>query len=130
MRGEPSPIVHHRIHTHRIACGVDADRRDPASDSWTTVTCRSCLGSGFVEVGLNRWIVYAPEEAAESVLLVLEGAAALIAHGRPARDLRHPMRRILAHYLEARFAGDAGLKGLKLRRFRARPWEPSNRPVP
>ena len=105
------------------------DRRDPATDAWRDVTCRNCLAAGFVEVRLNRWTVYAPEEAAEGVLLVLEGASALIERGRRPAELRYAMRKLLAHYLHARLPGDAGLRGLKLRRFRARPSDPMTRVV-
>jgi hypothetical protein len=125
----PAPVVHHRVHTHRITCAVPPDRRDPASNAWRDVTCRNCLAIGFVEVRLNRWTVYAPEEAAESVLLVLEGASALITGGRRPKELRYPMRRLLSQYLQARLPGDAGLHGLQLRRFRAHPSDPVTRVV-
>ncbi len=78
--GSTSPaLVHHRGQSNRIGCGVPPDRRDPVTDSWRAVTWRDCLAAGFVEVRLDGWAVYTPEETAESMLFVLEGAPALVA---------------------------------------------------
>ena len=121
MQEALSEVVHHAETSGRITCGVPLDRRDPRSTFWRDVTCRRCIETGFAEVRVGRWIVHAPEDKAESVRLVLEGAEALMARGRSARELRFPMRRLLIHHLEARTPDDPLVHGLNIRRFRARP---------
>jgi hypothetical protein len=116
-----APLIHHLDDPRRLTCGVPVDRRDPTSTSWRDVSCPRCLEMGYVEVRLGRWTVHTPEDAAESALLVLEGAASLIEHGRSARELRYPMRRLLGRFLQARLPGDPDLRGLKIRLFHARP---------
>jgi hypothetical protein len=103
------------------ACGAPFDRRDPTTASWRQVNCSRCLSAGFVEVRVGEWRVSAPEGKAESVLLVLEGVAALIARGRSARELRPTVRSLLVQHLESRLPDDPATAGLRLRRFRARP---------
>jgi hypothetical protein len=121
MAGSTSPLVHHLKTGRAITCGVPVDRRDPTSASWRDVNCSACLEIGFVEVRVGEWRVSAPEAKAESVLLVLEGVAALIARGKPARELRPAVRRLLVQHLEARLPDDPATARLRLRRFRARP---------
>jgi hypothetical protein len=115
-----SPAIHYKAFG-RTACGRPDDRRDPDVPTWKDVTCRSCLSSGFVEVVVDRWRIYAPEHNAERVLLVLEAAAALVKSGREPRTMRWIMRALLTQNLEARLPDDETMKGLGIRRFRARP---------
>jgi len=115
-----APTIHHRAFG-RTACGRKDDRRDPDVDSWTHVTCRACLTAGFVEVTVDRWRVFAPEHNAERVLLLLEAVAALVRSGREPRTMRWIVRSLLTQNLEARLPDDESLKGLPIRRFRARP---------
>jgi hypothetical protein len=114
-----SPTVHHRAFG-RTACGRPDDRRDPEVATWTHVTCRACLSAGFVEIVVDRWRVYAPEANAERVLLLLEAVAALVKSGREPRTMRWIVRSLLTQNLEARLPDDASLKGIPIRRFRAR----------
>jgi hypothetical protein len=115
-----SPTIHHRAFG-RTACGRPDDRRDPEVASWTHVTCRACLAAGFVEVVVDRWRVYAPEPNAERVLLLLEAVAALVKSGREPRTMRWIVRALLTQNLEARLPDDETLRGIPVRRFRARP---------
>jgi hypothetical protein len=87
-----APTVHHRAYG-RTACGRPDERRDPEVSSWAQVTCRACLGAGFVEVVVDRWKVYAPEHNAERVLLLLEAVAALVKSGREPRTMRWIVQR-------------------------------------
>jgi hypothetical protein len=79
------------------------------------------LSAGFVVVVVDRWKVYAPEHNAERVLLLLEAVAALVKSGREPRTMRWIVRALLTQNLEARLADDASLRGIPIRRFRARP---------
>jgi hypothetical protein len=115
-----SPVVHHRSFG-RTACGRPVDRRDPETTSWLHVSCRACISAGFVEVVVGAWNVYAPEPNAERVQLVLESVAALVKTGREPRTIRWILRSLLTQNLEARLPDDAGLRGIPIRRFRARP---------
>jgi hypothetical protein len=115
-----SPTVHHRIHG-RTAYGRPDDRRRPEVPSWTHVTCRACLSAGFVEVVVDRWNLYAPEHNAERVLLLLEAVAALVKTGREPRTMRWIVRTLLTQNLKARLPDDEGLRGVPIRRFRAKP---------
>jgi hypothetical protein len=115
-----SPTIHHRAYG-RTACGRPDDRRDPDVSSWTHVTCRACLSAGFVEVVVDRWRVFAPEHNAERVLLLLEAVAALVRAGREPRTMRWIVRALLTQNLEARLPDDPALRGVPIRRFRARP---------
>jgi hypothetical protein len=115
-----SPTIHHRAFG-RTACGRPDDRRDPEVASWTHVTCRACLAAGFVEIVVDRWRVYAPEHNAERVLLLLEAVAALVKSGREPRTMRWIVRALLTQNLEARLPDDESLRGIPIRRFRARP---------
>jgi hypothetical protein len=122
-----SPTVHYRAFG-RTACGRPDDRRDPDVSSWTEVTCRACLCAGFVEVVVDRWRIYAPEKNAERVLLVLEAVAALVKSGREPRTMRWIMRSLLTQNLEARLPDDESLRGIPIRRFRARAGDASRSP--
>jgi hypothetical protein len=118
-----SPTVHHRAFG-KTACGRPDERRDPEVSSWTHVTCRACLAAGFVEVVVGAWRVYAPEHNAERVQLVLEAVAALVRSGREPRTIRWIMRSFLTQNLEARLPDDERLRGIPIRRYRARPFDP------
>jgi hypothetical protein len=85
------------------------------------VNCRACFSAGFVEIVVDRWRIYAPEKTAERVLLVLEAVAVLVKSGREPKSIRWVLRALLTQNLEARLPDDEDLKGLSLRRFRARP---------
>lgn len=118
-------MVHYKA-SGRTACGRPDDRRDPEVStrdvpSWKEVNCRACLTAGFVEVAVDHWRIYAPEHNAERVLLVLEAAAALVKSGREPRTMRWTMRALLVQNLDARLPDDETMKGLGIRRFRARP---------
>jgi hypothetical protein len=115
-----SPTVHHRAFG-RTACGRPDDRRDPEVSTWRDVNCRRCLEAGLVEVVVGTWRVYAPEHSAERVLLLLEAVAALVKAGREPRTMRWIVRALLTQNLEARLPDDEDLRGLPIRRFRARP---------
>lgn len=115
-----SPTVHHGA-LGRTACGRPDDRRDPESSTWIHVNCRACLQAGFVEVVVDRWKVYAPEKTAERVQLLLEAVAALVKSGREPRTMRWIVRALLTQNLEARLPDDETLRGIPIRRFRARP---------
>jgi hypothetical protein len=115
-----SPTVHYKAFG-RTACGRPDDRRDPDVSTWKDVNCRACLTAGFVEVAVDHWRIFAPEHNAERVLLVLEAAAALVKGGREPRTMRWIMRALLTQNLEARLPDDETMKGLPIRRFRARP---------
>jgi hypothetical protein len=115
-----SPIVHHRAHG-RTACGRRDDPRDPEVSTWRDVNCRACLAAGFVEVVVAGWKIYAPEQNAERVQLILESVSALVKTGREPRTIRWILRSLLTQNLEARLPDDEQLRGLTIRRFRARP---------
>lgn len=69
------------------------------------------------------WIggkVYAPEKTAERVQLLLEAVAALVKAGREPRTMRWIVRALLTQNLEARLPDDETLRGIPIRRFRAR----------
>lgn len=118
----PTQVVHHvSAGGHRLDCGGGADRREPAGSAWPDVTCQACLKAGFVHVKTARWAVYAPESTAASVLLVLQGAEAMVAAGRRAVELRPDMRVLLFRDLGARPPDDQVLSRLSLRLFRGRP---------
>jgi hypothetical protein len=119
-----SPTVHGRAFG-RIACGRPDDRRDPEASSWSVVTCRECFQAGFVEVVVERWKIYAPEKTAERVQLVLEAVAALVKAGREPRTMRWIVRALLTQNLEARLPDDEVLRGIPIRRYRARPGMPA-----
>jgi hypothetical protein len=119
------PTVHHRAYGS-TACGRRDERRDPDVSSWTRVTCRACLAAGFVEVVVDRWRIYAPEANADRVMFFLEAVAALVKAGRPARSMRAVVRSLLTHNLEARLPDDESLRGMAIRRFRARPGMPTS----
>jgi hypothetical protein len=72
-------------------------------------------------VVVGRWKVYAPEHNAERVLLLLEAVAALVKSGREPRTMRWIVRALLTQNLEARLPDDETLKGIPIRRYRARP---------
>lgn len=115
-----APTVHYRSYG-RTACGRPDDRRDPETSSWDAVNCRACLTAGFVEVVVGEWHIFAPETNAERVLLVLEAVAALVKRGREPRTIRWVLRSLLTQNLEARLPDDERLRGVPIRRFRARP---------
>jgi hypothetical protein len=119
-----SPTVHYRAFG-RTACGRPVDRRDPEVSSWSDVTCRACFQAGFVEVVVDRWKIYAPEKTAERVQLVLEAVAALVKTGREPRTMRWILRALLTQNLEARLTDDEALRGIPIRRYRARPGMPA-----
>ena len=123
-----SPTVHHRAFG-RTACGRPDDRRDPEVSTWRDVNCRRCLEAGFVEVVVGTWKVYAPEANGERVLLLLEAVAALVKAGREPRTMRWIVRSLLVQNLEARLPDDEGLRGIPIRRFRARPGMSSSIPT-
>ena len=123
-----SPTVHYRAYG-RTACGRPDDRRDPEVSTWAQTTCRNCLGAGFVEVVVGAWKVYAPEHNAERVLLLLEAVAALVKSGREPKTMRWIVRALLTQNLEARLPGDESLKGIPIRRYRARPGLSSSAPT-
>jgi hypothetical protein len=97
--------------------------------AWAHVTCRACLASGFVEVVVDGWRIYAPEQNAERVQLVLEAVAALVKSGRQPRTIRWIMRSLLTQNLEARLPDDPSLRGIPIRQFRARPGAASSPPT-
>ena len=70
---------------------------------------------------MDRWRIYAPESTAERVQLVLEAVAALVRSGREPRTIRWIMRSLLTQNLEARLPDDERLRGIPIRRYRARP---------
>lgn len=117
-------LVHFRS-DGRVACGRPRDSRDPSTETWREVTCAPCLKAGLVEVTFDKWTVFAPEQTAESVLLVLEAIGALIARGRQPREVRPVLRRLLTVHLQARLPDDPLLQGLALRRYRATPLQAS-----
>jgi hypothetical protein len=89
--------------------------------TWRDVNCRACLAAGFVEVVVAGWKIYAPEQNAERVQLILESVSALVKTGREPRTIRWILRSLLTQNLEARLPDDEQLRGLTIRRFRARP---------
>jgi hypothetical protein len=70
---------------------------------------------------VGTWKIFAPEHNAERVLLLLEAVAALVKSGREPRSLRWNVRALLTQNLEARLPDDETLKGIPIRRFRAKP---------
>jgi len=70
---------------------------------------------------VDRWRIYAPEATAERVQLVLEAVPALVKSGREPRTIRWIMRSLLTQNLEAPLPDDEGLRGIPIRRYRARP---------
>jgi hypothetical protein len=96
--------------------------------SWTSVNCRGCLSAGFVEVVVGEWKIFAPEQNAERVLLVLEAVAALVKRGRAPHTIRWILRSLLTQNLEARLPDDERLRGVPIRRFRARAAEGTSPP--
>jgi hypothetical protein len=122
-----APTIHYRAYG-RTACGRPDDRRDPEVSSWFAVNCRACLTAGFVEVVVGDWRIYAPEQNAERVLLVLEAVAALVKRGREPHTIRWILRSLLTQNLEARLPDDPALRGIPIRRFRARPGEGASAP--
>ncbi len=78
---------------------------------------------------VGAWNVYAPEPNAERVQLVLESVAALVKTGREPRTIRWILRSLLTQNLEARLPDDAGLRGIPIRRFRARPVDFASAPA-
>lgn len=115
--------VHHSSNGKRPLCGGSNDARDPRTSSWREVTCPHCLREGFVEIAVGTWRVFAPEQTAESVQLVLQGVAALVSRGRSPVELRPSVRRLLTVELAARLPGDPALQGLAIRRYCASPLE-------
>jgi hypothetical protein len=115
-----SPTVHHRAFG-RTACGRPDEQRDPEVSTWRDVSCRACFTAGFVEVVVGGWKIYTPEQNAERVLLILESVAALVKTGREPRTIRWILRSLLTQNLEARLPDDEQLRGIPIRRFRARP---------
>jgi hypothetical protein len=120
-----SPTVHHRAYG-RTACGRRDDRRDPEVSTWSNVTCRACFEASFVEVVVERWHIYAPEMTAERVQLVLEAVAALVKAGREPRTMQWILRALLTQNLEARLPDDEALRGIPIRRYRARAGMPTH----
>jgi hypothetical protein len=55
------------------------------------------------------------------VLLILEAVVALVKAGREPRTMRWVVRALLIQNLEARLPEDENLRGVPIRRFRARP---------
>ena len=113
--------VHYTSNGRRPLCGGSHDARDPRTAAWREVSCRHCLREGFVEIAVGTWKVFAPEETAESVQLVLHGVAALVARGRSPVELRPSVRHLLTVRLDARLPGDSTLQGLAIRRYCASP---------
>jgi len=70
---------------------------------------------------VGSWKVYAPESTAERVLLVLEAVAALVKTGREPKTMRWIVRALLTQNLEARLSDDETLRGIPIRRYRAKP---------
>jgi hypothetical protein len=89
--------------------------------SWKGVTCRACPSAGFPEVVVASWKIYPPEQNAERVQLLLESLAAFSRTGREPWTIRCILRSLLTQNLETLLPDDEQLRGLPIRRFRARP---------
>jgi hypothetical protein len=104
-----------------------AYRHNRSADDEGTVKCGDWNCSSKPR-RINRWKVYAPEHNAERVLLLLEAVAALVKSGREPRTMRWIARALLTQNLEARLPDDESLRGIPIRRYRARPWMAGSAP--